>query len=172
VDRLARSARLAESFETGLNRWHWEHEHRARRRSAADAMLMGRKTYEVYAATWPGRHSAYADMINAIPKYVASTTLTDPAWSNTTVLEGDLTEAVRELDGESILMHGYGPVAKTLLAADLLTELHLWVHPQLAGVGGPDDLLLHQGLNKRLELVGTRVLDSRVVVLTLRNPDG
>jgi dihydrofolate reductase len=164
-----------------MDKWHFDfvdHESDAlalEQLRAADAMLMGRKTYEVYAATWPGRDGEYADMINAIPKYVASTTLTDPGWSNTTVLEGDLTEAVRELrdqQGVSILMHGYGPVAKTLLAADLLTELHLWVHPQLAGVGGPDDLLLHPGLNKRLELAGTRVLDSGVVVLSLRNPDG
>jgi dihydrofolate reductase len=142
---------------------------------AADAMLMGRKTYEVYAGTWPGRDGEYAELINAIPKYVVSTTLSDPAWSNTTILDGDLLEAARELrdeDGASILMHGYGPVAKALLDADLLTELHLWVHPQLAGIAEAGDLLLHPGLNKRLELTGTRVLGSGVVVLTLRNPDG
>jgi dihydrofolate reductase len=140
----------------------------------ADAMLMGRKTYDVYASAWPGRDGEYADAINAIPKYVASTTLTEPPWHNTTVLDGDLVEAVRLLrvqDGGSILMHGYGPVAKALLHADLLTELHLWIHPQLAGVGDEGDLLIDQGLNKKLELTGTRALDSGVVVLTLRNPD-
>ena len=111
-------------------------------------MLMGRNTYEVYAAVWPGRNGAYADAINAIPKYVASSTLTAPAWNNTTVLTGDLLEAVKELrsqDGTTILMHGYGPVAKALLQADLLDELHLWVHPHLAGVGDENDLLLHAG---------------------------
>lgn len=141
---------------------------------AADAMLMGRNTYEVYAGAWPGRDGEYAELINQIPKYVASTTLSDPDWNNTTVLDGDLVEAARELrdrNGASILMHGYGPVAKTLLAADLLTELHLWVHPHLAGVGGDDDLLLQPELNKRLDLTGTRVFDSGVVVLTFRNPD-
>lgn len=141
---------------------------------AADAMLMGRSTYEIYANAWPGRDGEYADAINAIPKYVASTTLTDPTWHNTTVLDGDLVETVRNLrspDGTSILMHGYGPVAKTLLGADLLTELHLWVHPHLAGVGDQGDLLFHEGLNKKLELTDTRTLDSGVVVLTLRNPD-
>jgi dihydrofolate reductase len=140
---------------------------------AADAMLMGRKTYEVYAGAWPGRDGEYSDLINDVRKYVASTTLTDPDWNNTTVLGGDLIEAVRELreqDGGPILMHGYGPVAKTLLAADLLTELHLWVHPHLAGIGDADDLLLHSGLDKRLELTGTRVFASGVVVLSLRNP--
>ena len=141
---------------------------------AADAMLMGRKTYEVYAGAWPGRGGEYAEAINAIPKYVASTTLADPAWHNTTVLDGDLLEAVRKLraqDGSSILMHGYGPVAKALLQADLLTELHLWVHPHLAGVGAEGDLLIHQGLNKKLELTATRTLNSGVVVLTLRSPN-
>ena len=141
---------------------------------AADAMVMGRATYEVYAGAWPGRDDEYADLINAVPKYVASSTLTDPAWQATTVLDGDLVEAVRALraqDGSSILMHGYGPVAKTLLDADLLTELHLWVHPHLAGVGDEGDLLIHQGLTKKLELTATRTLASGVVVLTLRNPD-
>jgi dihydrofolate reductase len=141
---------------------------------AADAMLMGRRTYEVYASSWPGRDGEYADAINAIPKYVASTTLTEPTWHNTTVLDGDLVEATRKLraqEGRSILMHGYGPVAKTLLHADLLTELHLWVHPYLAGVGDEGDLLIDQGLNKKLSLTANRTLDSGVVVLTLRNPD-
>lgn len=140
---------------------------------AADAMLMGRRTYEVYAGAWPGRGGEYADTINALPKHVASTTLRDPAWTNTTVVGGDLVESVRALraqDGGSILMHGYGPVAKTLLQADLLDELHLWVHPHLAGVGDENDLVLQQGLTKRLELAGTRTLGSGVVVLTLTNP--
>jgi dihydrofolate reductase len=163
-----------------MDRWHFDYidaESDAlalEQLEAATAMLMGRRTYEVYAAVWPGRDGEYADAINAIPKYVASTTLTDPAWAGTTVLSGELVDAARELrDGEhaSILMHGYGPVAKALLQADLLDELHLWVHPHLAGVGEPGDLLLHQGLNKKLQLSDVRTLESGVVVLTLSNPD-
>ncbi len=163
-----------------MDRWHFDyvddesHEVALEHLHAADAMLMGRRTYEVYAATWPGRDGEIADMINGIPKYVASTTLKDPAWHKTSVLSGDLVEAVRALraeDGTSILMHGYGPVAKTLLQADLLDELNLWVHPHLAGVGEGEDLLIHPGLTKKLELVATRTLGSGVVVLTLRNPD-
>lgn len=141
---------------------------------AATAMVMGRNTYEIYAGAWPNSDGVYADAINAIPKYVASTTLSDPTWHNTTVLTGDLVGAVRALrdrDDASILMHGYGPVAKTLLKADLLNELHLWVHPHLAGVGGPADLLIEQGLNKKLQLAGVRTLKSGVVVLTLTNPE-
>jgi dihydrofolate reductase len=141
---------------------------------AADAMLMGRRTYEVYAGAWPERDGEYADAINAIRKYVASTTLTEPTWANTTVLDGDLVESARTLraqDGGPVLMHGYGPVAKTLLHADLLSELHLWIHPHLAGVGEEGDVLLDQGLNKRLALTDLRTLGSGVVVLTLRNPN-
>lgn len=163
-----------------MDRWHFDYmddetdalamEHI----DAATAMLMGRHTYEVYASVWPGREGEYADAINDIPKYVASATLTEPTWHNTTILTGELVEEVRALrdhDDVSILMHGYGPVAKTLLEADLLDELHLWVHPHLAGVGEPADLLMQQGLNKKLQLSGTRTLGSGVVVLSLTNPD-
>ena len=163
-----------------MDKWHFDYiddesnELALEQIRAADAMLMGRKTYEVYAAAWPDRRGEYPDAINAIPKYVASTTLRQPSWNNSSVLDGDLVEAVRALrdqDGTSILMHGYGPVAKTLLQADLLDELHLWVHPHLAGVGDAGDLLIHPGLTKKLELTATRVLGSGVVILTLRNPD-
>lgn len=138
---------------------------------AADAMLMGRKTYEVYASSWPGRDGTYADLINAMPKYVASTTLTDPEWHGATVLEGDLVEAVRQLKeqpGGAILQHGFGAVTRTLLAAGLVDELHLWYHPVLAGIGGPDDVLLTDGLNLTLETTGTQVFDNGIVVISLR----
>jgi dihydrofolate reductase len=135
---------------------------------AADAMLMGRTTYEIYAGAWPGRDGEYADGINAIAKHVVSTTLTNPEWANTTVLGGDLVESVRalkEAPGKDILMHGYGPVAKTLMAHGLIDELFLWVHPVLAGVGGPDDLLLADGVNVGLSLVEARPLASGIVTL-------
>lgn len=163
-----------------MDRWHFDYMDQESDALALDqiraatAMVMGRHTYEVYATAWPGRDGTYADAINAIPKHVASTTLTEPTWHNTTVLTGDLVESVRALrdhDGASILMHGYGPVAKTLLQADLLSELHLWVHPHLAGIGGPNDLLIQQGLNKKLKLAEVRTFDSGVVVLSLTNPD-
>ena len=83
----------------------------------ADALVMGRRTYEAYAGVWPGRDGPYPARMNTMPKYVASTTLVDPAWENTTVLAGDLVDAVAALPrepGQAILMHGYGPVAKAL----------------------------------------------------------
>jgi dihydrofolate reductase len=138
---------------------------------ASTALLMGRHTYEIYAGAWPSREGDLGDRINAMTKYVVSTTLTTADWANTTVLDGDLVETVtklKETPGEDILMHGYGPVAKTLVGHGLLDELHLWVHPQLAGVGGPGDLLLSEGLNTRLTLLDVRRLASGVVILSYR----
>jgi dihydrofolate reductase len=139
---------------------------------ASEALLMGRHTYDAYASAWPQRDGGYADLINAIPKYVVSTTLDKADWNNTTVIKGDLvTEAakLKEQDGD-ILMHGFGPVANTLITNGLLDVLHLWVHPRFAGVGGPGDLLLHEGNNTRLELLGTRTLTSGIVLLSYRVP--
>jgi dihydrofolate reductase len=135
----------------------------------SDALLMGRHTYETYASAWPGRDGDYADRINGMPKYVASTTLQSPEWANTTVLGDDLPEAVAKLKQDTerdILMHGYGPVAKTLIRHGLLDELCLWVHPTLAGVGTLSDMLISDGLNKRLALLGARALNSGVVLLS------
>lgn len=137
----------------------------------SQAMLMGRNTYDVYAGAWPGRDGEYAERINAMPKYVASSTLQAPTWANTTVLEGDLVTAVTALKrdaGHDILMHGYGPVAKTLVANGLLDELHLWVHPVLAGTGTVDDTLIGEGVNVRLSLLDVTRLGSGVVILSYR----
>lgn len=135
------------------------------------ALLMGRQTYEVYAAAWPGREGDFADRINTMTKLVASTTLQAPEWANTTVLDGALVEAVTKLRQDhdlDILMHGYGPVAKTLMRHGLLDELYLWVHPMLAGIGAPSDMLISEGLNIRLALLDVRRLTSGVVILSYR----
>jgi dihydrofolate reductase len=132
-------------------------------------MLMGRKTYEIYAATWPTREGAYPDLINSMPKYVASTTLASPTWQNTTVLKGDLlpsVQALKDSPGTGILMHGFGPVAKSLAQAGLLDELHLWLNPAFAGVGDDEDLLLSPGLNIGLQHRATRTLSNGVVVVS------
>ncbi|HEY7488344.1 MAG TPA: dihydrofolate reductase family protein [Streptosporangiaceae bacterium] len=141
---------------------------------ASDALLMGRHTYEVYASAWPQRDGVYADKINSIPKYVASKTLDKADWNNTTVIKGDLVTEVARLkeQGADILMHGFGPVANTLITNGLLDELHLWVHPHFAGVGGPGDLLLNEGNSARLELTGTRILRSGIVLLSYEVPQG
>jgi dihydrofolate reductase len=141
----------------------------------SQALLMGRRTYEVYAQVWPGREGAYADRINATTKYVASRTLRNPAWANTVVLDGDLIESVallKEDPAVDILMHGYGPVAQTLIRHGLLDELILWVHPMLAGVGSTGDMIFTEGLNTRLALLDVQRLDSGVVLLSYRPSSG
>ena len=132
----------------------------------SDALLMGRHTYDAYAGVWPSRSGEYADRINAMDKYVVSSTLKLPKWQNTTVLANDVLENVAKLRREhSILMHGYGQVAKLLVRAGLLDELVLWVHPMFAGVGTMEDMLFSEGLNERLTLLDTKSFASGVVIL-------
>ena len=135
---------------------------------ASEVLLLGRHTYDVYASSWPNRDGVLAERINSMPKYVVSTTLDKADWNNTTVIKGDLMAEVAELkqQGGDILTHGFGPVAHTLITNGLLDVLHLWVHPHFAGVGGPGDMLLRAGNDTRLELLGTRILKSGVVMLS------
>jgi dihydrofolate reductase len=135
----------------------------------SDALLLGRHTYEAYAGVWPGRDGELADRLNAMAKYLASTTMQTADWTNTTIIAGDLVEAVTTLkreDGKNILMHGYGPIAKTLMRHGLLDELSLWVHPVLAGVGTSDDMIWSDGVHARLSLEDVKTLGSGIVVLT------
>lgn len=136
----------------------------------ADALLMGRRTYDGFAEAWPERSGdEFSDKINTMPKYVASTTLSDPAWANTTVLGNDVAADVTALkaryDGD-ILMYGHGPVARLLLEHGLLDEMHVWIHPVLWGTAAPEDLLFRPSAEARLALSGTTVFDSGVVVLS------
>lgn len=160
-----------------MERWHFDfvdnesNGFALRQLQDSDALLMGRHTYEAYAGVWPGRDDEYSQRINAMPKYVASTTLEKPSWANTTMLDGDLVDTVaklKESTDRDILMHGYGPVAKTLFRQGLLDELHLWIHPVLAGVGTFDDMLISEGLNARLALLDVTPLASGVVILSYR----
>jgi dihydrofolate reductase len=140
---------------------------------SSDALLLGRHTYDAYAGAWPGRDGELADMFNAMAKFVASTTMETADWANTTIIRGDLVEAVTQLkgeDGKNILMNGYGPVAKNMMRNGLLDELCLWVHPMLAGAGTLDDTLLSEGLNVRLALEDVTTFASGIVVLTYRAP--
>ena len=106
----------------------------------ADALLLGRRTYEIFAAYWPGmpEDDPMAAKLNAMPKYVASRTLDAVDWANTTLLDGDAADAVADLkartEGE-IHVTGSGDLIQTLLAAGLVDELVLWVFPVLLGEG-------------------------------------
>jgi dihydrofolate reductase len=137
----------------------------------SDALLLGRHTYDAYAGVWPGRDGELADRINAMAKYLASTTMQSADWTNTTIIRGDLGEEVTKLkgeDGKNILMHGYGPVAKTLMRNGLLDELCLWVHPVLAGVGTTSDMIWGEDVYARLALEDVTTLGSGIVALTYR----
>jgi dihydrofolate reductase len=104
----------------------------------SDALLLGRVTYEGFAAAWPSRSGDFADKFNGMPKYVVSSTLREPEWSNSTVLDGDLEQAVAELksrhDGD-ILVNGSVQLVQALLEHDLVDELRLMVFPVVLGKG-------------------------------------
>ena len=104
----------------------------------ADALLLGRRTYEGFAAAWPSRGGEFADKFNSMPKYVVSSTLKDPEWTNTTVLEGDVREEVgrlRDQEGGDIIVHGSAQLVQALVEADLVDELRLMVFPVVLGTG-------------------------------------
>ncbi len=136
---------------------------------AADISLLGRKTYESFAGAWPGRAGdPFADKLNSMRKVVVSTTLTDPEWENTEVIEGDLVEAVQALkaeDGGDILLAGSGSVARALLAADFVDEVRLVQYPVVLGVG---QRLFDEAGAHRLDLVQATPTSSGAVLLTYR----
>jgi dihydrofolate reductase len=104
----------------------------------AEAFLLGRRSYEYLAARWPSRTGEWADRLNAMPKYVVSSTLEAPAWNNSTVLEGGAADAVarlrQELDGE-IVVAASRQLVPTLFEHDLVDELRLFVFPYVLGAG-------------------------------------
>jgi dihydrofolate reductase len=106
----------------------------------AEAQLFGRRTYEFLAARWPSRSGALADRLNTMPKYVISSTLKNPKWSNSTVLNGDAAVEVgrlkRELSG-SIIVAGSITLVRTLIERDLVDELRLMIYPVRAWRWGP-----------------------------------
>jgi dihydrofolate reductase len=104
----------------------------------ADALLLGRVTYEGFAEAWPSREGEFADKFNQMPKYVVSSTLENAEWNNSTVLNGDLAEEVsklkQEIDGD-IVVHGSAQLAQALIEHDLVDELRLMVFPVVLGSG-------------------------------------
>jgi dihydrofolate reductase len=102
------------------------------------ALLLGRRTYEGFADAWPSREGEFADLFNTMPKYVVSSTLKDPDWSNTTVIDGDLVDEVSklrdQLDGD-IVVHGSAQLVQGLIENGLVDELRLMVFPVVLGAG-------------------------------------
>jgi len=141
----------------------------------ADAFLFGRRTYEIFAGYWgaiadPGNPIAAA--LNTRPKYVASTTLTEPRWADTTVLSGDVAEAIGELKakpGGELQVHGSGALTRWLLENDLVDEMTLIVVPVILGQGAR--LFPETGPDLALDLVESRV-DSKGVTIQVYRPAG
>jgi dihydrofolate reductase len=140
-----------------------------------DAFLLGRRTYEIFAASWPNAtdpNDAVAKSLNTLPKYVASTTLEDPQWANSTVLKGDLASAIRELkerDGRELQVHGSGKLVQFLLANDLVDRLNLLVFPVIVGAGRR--LFPDSGIATGLALEESRTTPSGVAISVYR-PSG
>ena len=131
------------------------------------ALLLGRRTYEGFAAAWPEREGAFADKFNTMPKYVVSSTLRAPEWTNSTVLSGDLvaeiTKLTEEQDGD-IVVHGSAQLVQSLIDNDLVDELRLMVFPVVLGTG--KRLFGDPGDKKTLKLVDSKVVGDGVVILT------
>ncbi|MEO3811134.1 dihydrofolate reductase family protein [Sphaerisporangium sp. B11E5] len=137
--------------------------------AGADTMLMGRRTYEEFSGAFAGRTAdddPIAGRINATPKYVVSTTMTAPDWENSTLIGGDVVEAVTRLKqgpGAAIAMSGSATLVRTLLSAGLVDELRLLVHPIVVGAGAR---LFEESAQIPLRLVESRAFATGVLHLT------
>jgi dihydrofolate reductase len=135
----------------------------------SDGLLLGRKTYEIFAAIWPPRAGKlpYVDKINSMPKYVASTTLRDLEWENSHLIEGDAAQGVAKLKqqaGRDLVVYGGQDFMDSLLEHDLVDEYRILVAPVLLGRGR---CLLKDGARRvNLELVDTTVIPPGMAVLT------
>jgi dihydrofolate reductase len=134
---------------------------------SAEALLLGRLTYEGFAAAWPSREGEFADKFNTMPKYVVSSTLEDAEWNNSTVLKGDVAEEVpklrQEQDGD-IVVHGSAQLVQTLLEHDLVDELRLMVFPVVLGTG--KRLFGETSDKKPMRLVDSKMVGDGVAILT------
>jgi dihydrofolate reductase len=133
----------------------------------AEALLLGRRSYEWLAARWPSRTGALADRLNSVPKYVVSSTLRDPAWNNSTVLRGDVVSEVsrlkQELSGD-VVVAGSFQLLRTLMEHDLVDQLRLKMFPVVLGAG---ERLFGQTSDKKpLRLISIQTLDDGIAFLT------
>jgi dihydrofolate reductase len=168
---------------TNMADWHRDYFGDEARKAAddqlfgSDAVIMGRATYDGFHPVWSARagSSDYADRWNALPKYVVSSTLTDPAWTNTTVISENVVDEIRKLKdqpGQDIVQYGFGEVTRLMLDNDLLDEIRIWLHPVLSGKAAPSELLHRDGLQHKLELIGTELQATGMFILSYRPVPG
>ena len=135
---------------------------------ASDGLLLGRTTYEAFAASWPERQDpmGFADKMNRMPKHVVSTTLTDPTWGNTEVIADDVLERVHELkqgNGGHLLMYGSATLMRSLMRHDLIDEFRFLLAPVVVGQGAR---LFPEGTpQKALEPAGSTTTDGGMTIL-------
>jgi dihydrofolate reductase len=138
--------------------------------AASDTLLLGRITYEGFAAAWPKLEDVEGDFavrMNTLPKYVVSTSMSEAGWNNSRVIRDSVPEAVADLkrqDGGDILIGGSGALAQTLIAHDLIDEIRMLVHPVTVGEGAR--LFAGATEQTRFALSGTKTFESGVVALT------
>jgi dihydrofolate reductase len=136
---------------------------------AAQALLLGRGTEEFFGARWPAREGEWADRLNSMPKYVVSSTIQQPTWSNSTVLRGDPVNEVarlkQRLDGD-IVVYASAQLVQTLIDSDLVDEIRLTVHPVVLGAG--NRLFGATGVTKPMRLVESRTLGVGLALLAYR----
>ncbi len=132
----------------------------------SEALLLGRVTYEGFAEAWPQRDGEFADKFNNMPKYVVSSTLSDPEWTNSTVINGDVAEAVEQVrdrhEGD-VVVHGSVQLVQELLERDLVDELRLMVFPVLLGSG--KRLFGETSDKKPLKLADSKTVGEGVTIL-------
>ena len=132
-----------------------------------EAMLLGRRSYEFFAARWPSRTGALADRLNGKPKYVVSSTLQDPVWNNSTVLKGDVVSEVstlkQQLAGDIVVAASF-QLVHTLIEHDLADELRLTIYPVVLGAG--ERLFGETSDKKPMRLINTRTVGDRLAYLT------
>lgn len=141
---------------------------------ATDALLLGRKTYEVFAGSWPERSGdAFSDKFNSMPKHVVSTTLESAEWNNSHIITGDLAAALADLKSQyeqDIYIHGSGDLANSLMRQGLIDEIRLMVHPIVVGKGRR---FFSDGTTiDALKLVDVTTYNTGVVLLTLQPTQG
>jgi dihydrofolate reductase len=133
----------------------------------AEALLLGRRSYEWFAARWPSRSGELADRLNSLPKYVVSSTLEGPDWNNSTVLRGDVLDEVsklkHELDGEIVIPASF-QLVRMLMEHDLVDEMRLKIYPVVLGTG--ERLFGETSDKKPMRLVDTQIVDRDVAFLT------
>jgi dihydrofolate reductase len=133
---------------------------------SAEAWLLGRRSYEFFAARWPARSGELADRLNSLPKYVISATLRAPKWNNTTVLSGDAVQEVSRLKrgiGGEIVVPASRQLVRTLLEHDLVDELRLMVYPVVLGAG---HRLFGETGRRPVRLIGIRLVGDGLALLT------